>query len=113
MKKISIDCKFTVDIEDKYFDENYSQRKNEVAIIRIRAEEENVLLSDLADVIISCTYNSCSLLEEPINYEKFPKLDIYLTISKSDRSSITYSFKINNCCSVDDVLLEIVQNIKI
>lgn len=113
MKKISIDRKFTVDIEDKYFDENYSQRKNEAAIIRIRAEEETVLLSDLADVIISCTFNGCGLLEEPINHEKFPQLDIYLTISKSDRSSVTYKFQINNCCSTDDVLLEIAQNIKI
>ena len=83
MKKISIDRKFTVDIEDKYFDENYSQSKNEAAIIRIRAEEETVLVSDLADVIISCTFYGCSLWEEPINREKFPMLDIYLTISFS------------------------------
>ena len=113
MKKISIDRKFTVDIEDKYFDENYSQSKNEAAIIRIRAEEETVLLSDLADVIISCTFYGCSLLEEPINREKFPMLDIYLTISKSDSASVTYRFQINNHCSTDDVLLEIAQNIKI
>lgn len=113
MKKISIDRKFTVDIEDKYFDENYSQSKNEAAIIRIRAEEETVLLSDLADVIISCTFYGSSLFEEPINDEKFPKLDIYLTISKSDTSSVIYKFQINNCCSTDDVLLEIAQSIKI
>ena len=113
MKKLSIDRKFTVDIEDKYFDENYSQSKNEAAIIRIRAEEDNVLLSDLADVIISCTFSGCGLLEEPINDEKFPELDIYLTISKTCMSSVTYRFQINNCCSTDDVLLEIAQNIKI
>ena len=63
LKKISIDCKFTIDIEDKYFDENYQQsNKNKPVTIHLRAEEENVLLEDLVNVIRSCTLAGYGLL---------------------------------------------------
>ena len=62
MKKISIDYKFTIDIDEKYFDDNYCNTESKPAIIMLRAECESVSVEDLVNVIISCTFDENGLL---------------------------------------------------
>ena len=111
MKKISIDYKFTIDIDEKYFDDNYCNTENESAIIMLRAECENISVEDLVNVIISCTFDENGLFEKPISRNNFNELEIYLTIAKSDSSFAKYEFKITNYNYTEDVLLAIARNI--
>ena len=111
MKKISIDYKFTIDIDEKYFDDNYCNTKSEPAIIMLRAESENISAEDLVNVIISCTFDEDGLFEKPINRKNFKELDIYLTIPRFDFTFAKYEFKISNYNHTEDVLLAIARNI--
>lgn len=111
MKKISIDYKFTIDIDEKYFDDNYYNTENESAIIMLRAECENISVEDLVNVIICCTFDGNGLFEKPINRRNFKELEIYLTIAKTSSSFAKYEFKITNYNYTEDVLLAIARNI--
>ena len=111
MKKISIDYKFTIDIDEKYFDDNYCNTEKEAAIIMLRAECEKISVEDLVNVIISCTFDKNGLFEKPISRNNFNELEIYLTIAKSDSSFAKYEFKITNYTYTEDVLLAIARNI--
>lgn len=111
MKKISIDYKFTIDIDEEYFDDNYCNTENKPAIIMLRSECENISVEDLANVIISCTFDENGLFEKPINRKNFTELEIYLTIPKSDSSFSKYEFKITNYAYTEDVLLALARNI--
>lgn len=113
MKKISIDYKFTIDIDEKYFDDNYCPTEKEPAIILLRAESETISIEDLVNVIISCTFDENGLFEKPISQKNFKELDIYLTISKLDSSFAKYEFKIPNYNSTEEVLFAIARNVRL
>lgn len=109
MKKKILDGKFTVEIKDGYLEGSNYNRANGTAVIKLFAEEPSVSLKDLADAIICCTFT----LYEPIDSNKFYRLNIYLEINKGLGTTVTYNFEIPNHQADCDVLPELAQNIRL
>lgn len=86
--------KIEIDINDKYFKEDYNPTRNEPAIINLRTKDDNVSINDLADAIVACK----------INREKYKRLEISFSVIKSEDAFNMYFFRMYNYLTKEEIV---------